>query len=344
MQNLRATFEAYTLRFRFEAGTSRGILKEKKNYFIRIFDAQNPDLQGVGEVNILKGLSLDDRADLEVKLTEILQKYENRTLQVSDLDDFPAIRFALETAEKDLQNGGNGIVFPSPFTEGKTFIPINGLIWMGSREWMLSQIQEKIEKGFTCLKMKIGALDFETELEILRQIRKQFPSPQEMILRVDANGAFLPQEALEKLKKLAELHIHSIEQPIAPRQIETLAWLCENSPVPIALDEELIGNSHQKENLLQTIRPQFIVLKPALLGGFAECEQWIQLAQKWQIGWWITSALESSIGLSAIAQWTATLPITGHQGLGTGQIYENNFPAKLRLEGEKLWFNSTINP
>ncbi|WP_448529272.1 o-succinylbenzoate synthase [Raineya sp.] len=338
MQNLQATFEPYVLYFRFEAGTSRGILREKKNYFIRIWDKSNPHIQGVGEVNVLKGLSLDDRADLEQKITEILQKYQNQTLQSTDLEAFPAIRFALETAEKDLANGGKKRIFPSAFTEGKTFIPINGLIWMGSKEWMLSQIRQKVEKGFTCLKMKIGALDFETELSILHSIRKEFPSPQEMILRVDANGAFSAQEALKKLEKLSHYQIHSIEQPIAPNQIEQLAQICEKSPVPIALDEELIGKNHQKRQLLQSIKPHFIVLKPALLGGFAESEAWIQEAQNRKIGWWVTSALESNIGLNAIAQWTATLPFKGHQGLGTGQIYENNLPTELYLEGEKLFF------
>jgi o-succinylbenzoate synthase len=338
MQNLQATFEPYVLRFRFEAGTSRGILREKKNYFIKIWDKTKPQIQGIGEINVLKGLSLDDRTDLEEKIAEILQKYQSQALQNTDLEPFPAIRFALETAEKDLQNGGQRIIFPSNFTEGKMFIPINGLIWMGNKEWMLSQIREKIEKGFTCLKMKIGALDFETELNILRAIRKEFSSPQEMILRVDANGAFSAEKALEKLKRLSELHIHSIEQPIAPNQITEMAQLCEKSPIPIALDEELIGKNSQKKYLLETIRPQFIILKPALVGGFKECETWIEQAQELGIGWWVTSALESNIGLNAIAQWTATLNFSGHQGLGTGQIYENNLPSQLHLEGEKLWF------
>lgn len=340
MQELQATFEPCVLRFRFQAATSRGILQEKKNYFIRIWYKHTPQIQGIGEVNVLKGLSIDDREDLEQKIREILQKYQNKTLKNSDLDKFPAIRFALETAEKDLTNEGKGIIFPSKFTEGKQCIPINGLIWMGSPEWMLAQIREKIEKGFTCLKIKIGALDFETELQILRSIRREFPSPKEMILRVDANGAFSVKDALEKLKKLAELQIHSIEQPIAPNQPEQMALLCENSPVPIALDEELIGKNHQKQTLLKIIKPQFIILKPALLGGFQECQAWIKEAEKLHIGWWITSALESNIGLNAIAQWTATLPFTGHQGLGTGQIYENNLPSKLYLNGELLGFRN----
>jgi o-succinylbenzoate synthase len=330
---MKADYKKYTLYFKFEAGTSRGVLTQKDTYFIRIWDENHPSCVGVGEANVLKGLSIDDREDFEEQLQKIIQKIENQTLSRYDLRHLPAIAFAYETAQKDLQNGGKRIIFPTKFVEGLHQIPINGLIWMGKPDFMLTQIKDKIEKGFNCLKMKIGAIAFHQELDILRYIRREF-SDKDLILRVDANGAFQASEALAKLNQLAEFNVHSIEQPIAPKQWEAMHELCEKSPVPIALDEELIGVfSHtEKLELLQKIKPTYIILKPALLGGFASCQEWISIAEKLQIGWWVTSALESNIGLNAIAQWTSSLPYSGHQGLGTGQLYHNNIESPLHTE------------
>ncbi|GAB4133733.1 MAG: o-succinylbenzoate synthase [Raineya sp.] len=336
---MKASYQKYTLHFKFEAGTSRGILTQKDTYFIRIWDENTPEMLGVGEANVLKGLSIEDSTDFEQRLQEVLQKFQAQTLQKEDLSRLPAIAFALETAQKDLENGGKKVIYKTKFVEGQEQIPINGLIWMGTPDFMLAQIKEKVEKGFRCLKMKIGAIDFFQELQILKYIRREF-SHKELILRVDANGAFASSEALAKLNQLAELQIHSIEQPIATKQWEALAKLCEQSPVPIALDEELIGISlrEKKENLLKKIKPSYIILKPALLGGFAACQEWIDIAESLEIGWWITSALESNIGLNAIAQWTSSLPYRGHQGLGTGQLYQNNIVSPLYIEGGFLGY------
>jgi len=252
---------------------------------------------------------------------------------------WPSIRFGLETALLDLKNGGNQILFPSAFTLGEQGIPINGLIWMGTPEFMKRQIRSKIDAGFRCIKMKIGALDFETEIELLKAIRSEF-SPEEITLRVDANGSFSYPAALEKLKRLSDLQIHSIEQPIEAGRWNEMAELCRQSPVPIGLDEELIGVSSRTEmqKLLETIRPAYLILKPSLHGGFSGCEKWIEQAGKFGSGWWITSALESNIGLNAIAQWTFQLNAKGEQGLGTGQLFTNNFDSPLEISGDQLWF------
>jgi o-succinylbenzoate synthase len=339
---IKTSFQSYTLKFKFEAGTSRGVLTEKKNYFIKLSDEQNR--VGIGEVNVLKGLSIDDREDLEDNLKLILKQLEQNQLDEQLLKQFPSIRFAIETAQKDLQNGGKRIIYSTDFAEGKAKIPINGLIWMGTKDFMLKQVTKKIAEGFRCLKMKIGAIDFEQELSILRAIRQEF-SEKEMILRVDANGAFNPDEALEYLQRLSEYHIHSIEQPIRPRQYEQMAWLCEKSPIPIALDEELIGLQEDvaKKELLDTLKPAYIILKPALLGGFVQSETWIRLAEQNKIGWWVTSALESNVGLNAIAQWTSHLPYQGHQGLGTGQLYTNNINSPLEVKKGYLQYNHENN-
>ncbi|KOY86481.1 o-succinylbenzoate synthase [bacterium 336/3] len=338
---MQITYTPYTFDFKFEAGTSRGVLTQKKNYFIKIVDKQGNT--GIGEVNVLKGLSIDDREDFKEKLEIILKQYQENEIDEHLLNKFPSVRFALETAQKDLENGGNKIIYPTKFTEGTHFIPINGLIWMGNKEHMLSQIAEKVKSGFNCLKMKIGAINFEEELEILRFIRKEF-SEKDMILRVDANGAFSPETALEKLKKLSDFQLHSIEQPIQPTQYEQMAYLCEHSPVPIALDEELIGiqDYNEKKKLLETLKPPYIILKPALLGGFQKSEEWIELAEKQQINWWVTSALEGNIGLNAIAQWTSHLAYKGHQGLGTGQLYTNNIPSPLVVDKGLLKYDKTF--
>jgi o-succinylbenzoate synthase len=256
-----------------------------------------------------------------------------------DLADFPSIEFGLETALLDLENHGKRKIFPGTFYEGKEGIPINGLVWMGDRPFMEKQLGEKIAAGFRCIKLKIGSLDFETELAILADIRKN-KTPQELEIRLDANGAFSNDEAMEKLEKLAVFGIHSIEQPIKQGQWTRMAALCENSPIPIALDEELIGirNPVDKAEMIKTIRPAYIILKPGLLGGFSKAQAWINAAGEQQVNWWVTSALESNIGLNAIAQWTSSLKPTMPQGLGTGQLFENNIASPLVIEDAMLWY------
>ena len=245
----------------------------------------------------------------------------------------------MEQAFLSLEAKQEGVLFPSPFTEGQVPIPINGLIWMGDKDYMQQQIREKLSQGFHCIKMKIGAIDFETEYQLLKNIRQEY-APSDIELRVDANGAFSPLEALEKLKRLADLQIHSIEQPIRAGQYEQMARLCEASPLPIALDEELIGVAcpERKKEILQWIRPAYIILKPSLIGGYRGSEEWIDLAEKQGIGWWVTSALEGNVGLSAIAQWTYTLKNPLPQGLGTGSLYTNNFPSSLEVKNGGLWW------
>jgi len=260
-----------------------------------------------------------------------------------DLSLFPSIAFGLETALLDLKAKGSKCLFPSAFTQGETGIPINGLVWMGNKDFMQKQIREKIAAGYHCIKLKVGALDFETELDIISSIRQQF-SPEDIELRLDANGGFTPTDALEKLEKLAAFHIHSIEQPIRQKQLEAMAELCQQSPIPIVLDEELIGvKPADKEFILEKIKPAYIILKPSLVGGFRQSEEWIQLAEKLNIGWWVTSALEANIGLNAIAQWTFMLNSKLPQGLGTGQLYQNNIPSPLAIESANLFYKPKNN-
>jgi O-succinylbenzoate synthase len=256
-----------------------------------------------------------------------------------NLSGFPAIKFGLETAIRDLQQGGKRLLYPSDFTEGTTGIPINGLIWMGRKQMMLSRIAEKIVYGFNVIKMKVGALSFTDELELLGVVRSKFP-PSRLEIRLDANGAWQQEEALYKLKQLSEFGIHSVEQPIAAGTPEAMARICSGSPVPVALDEELIGvnSPDQQEQLLTTIKPHYIILKPSLLGGISASEAWIRLAEKQGAGWWVTSALESNIGLNAITQWTATLDTTLPQGLGTGSLFANNIPSPLTVTGSRLFY------
>jgi o-succinylbenzoate synthase len=254
-------------------------------------------------------------------------------------DAYPSIQFGFETALLDFRHGGQRMVFPGPFAEGNLRIPINGLIWMGEAAFMRWQIEEKLAQGYNCLKMKIGAINFEAECNLLASIRERF-SPETITLRVDANGAFAPDEAAEKLAILGRFGLHSIEQPIRPGQPDEMTRLCRESPVPVALDEELIGvhGYGEKRKLLEGIRPPYIILKPTLLGGFGHCREWIDLADRLGIGWWITSALESNVGLNAISQFTASLHPTLPQGLGTGQLYHNNIPSPLEITNGFLWY------
>ncbi len=336
---MQATYHKYILNFKRPSGTSRGILKNKETWFIILNDNGK---QGIGECGILRSLSIDDRPDYEEKLKWVCANI-NLGLEklLSEIFNFPSIQFGLEQAFLSLQSQTKFELFPSKFTQGEKFIPVNGLVWMGTKEFMKAQIKEKLTSGFSCIKMKIGAIDFETEMELLTSIRKEFSS-NEIELRVDANGAFKPKEALEKLKRLSALGIHSIEQPIKQGQLEEMALLCEKTPLPIALDEELIGvfSETKKEEIVQIIQPQFIILKPSLIGGFNGSEQWIEKAKKYNISWWITSALESNVGLNAIAQWTFTLQNNIPQGLGTGGLYTNNFDSPLEIHKGNLHYNT----
>ena len=284
---------------------------------------------------------MDDRPCFEEKLQEVCRRINQETYDFNQpLFEFPAIQFGLETALIDLKKGGQHILYPSEFTEGKIGITTNGLIWMGDKTSMRQQIAEKIEKGFSCIKLKIGAIDWETEKEIIAEMRCQF-TVKELTIRVDANGAFTFQQATKVLSELAKMQVHSIEQPIKVGNLEEMAKLCSSTPISIALDEELIGFLllEKKRELLQTIKPQYLIIKPSLLGGFKASEKWISLANEMKIGWWVTSALESNIGLNAISQWVFTKNIDLPQGLGTGMLYSNNIDSPLTMVGEKLFYD-----
>ena len=342
---LQATYIILNLRFKQPAGTSRGILTEKETWIVKIWRSEQPEIYGLGECALFRGLSADDTPDYEKKLADICQNIN--TLMPYKLKGLSSIQFGLNTAMADLNNGGKRIIYPTPFTQGHKDIEINGLIWMGDKATMRQRIIDKLDAGFHCVKLKIGAIDFEEELDLLRYLRKQF-SKEVVELRVDANGAFTPQEAPRKLEELSRYDIHSIEQPIRQGQWKEMAILCRNTPIPIALDEELIGiKVADKAKLLDTIHPQYIVIKPSLLGSFPGSWEWITLSQERDIGWWITSALESNIGLNAIAQWTAYLqtflPTSMPQGLGTGQLYTNNIPSPLEQTGSIIRYNPRVN-
>lgn len=336
---ITANYHKYILNFKSPSGTSRGILKTKETWFIIL---KENGKHGIGECGILRTLSIDDKPDYEEKLKWVCQNiHEGLEKLLIDLIEYPSIQFGLEQAFLSLHSQSSFDLFPSDFTNGKAEIPINGLVWMGTKEFMKAQIKEKLEAGFSCIKMKIGAIDFETEIELLKAIRKEFSS-KEIELRVDANGAFTTDNALEKLNRLSELELHSIEQPIKQGQLNEMAELCAKTPLPIALDEELIGvfSLADKRKIIQTIQPQFIILKPSLIGGFAGSEEWINLAEAQKINWWITSALESNVGLNAIAQWTFTLKNKMPQGLGTGGLYTNNFDSPLEIDKGSLRYNN----
>lgn len=339
---MTATFQKYTLQFKQPSGTSRGILKTKDTWFI-IIDSEGK--KGIGECGMFKGLSIDDRADFEAILSWTCKNiFLGKEVLLDKLKAFPSIQFGVEMAFLDLDNAKPFELFPSKFTESQDQIPINGLIWMGTESFMKDQIKTKIEEGFSCIKLKIGAIDFQTELNLLKSIRTHF-SAEDIELRVDANGAFSPADALEKLKRLSDYQLHSIEQPIKQGQVEEMAKLCQTTPLDIALDEELIGvfDVTNKHDLLQIIQPQYIILKPTLVGGFSGSTAWIEAAENAKTGYWITSALESNIGLNAIAQWTYTLQSNKPQGLGTGGLYTNNFDSPLEVKNGKLQYRKTAH-
>lgn len=336
---LQASFSEKKFLFNFKARTSRGVMKDKTSWFIKVWDSHDPSVFGIGECGPLPGLSVDFTPTLTEKLEAIITSFNQSDYILTDelLNipfvpvSYPSIIFAFETALLDLVHGGRRIIYKNGFIDHQP-IPINGLIWMGDVDFMMSQITRKIKEGFTCIKLKVGGLDFERECDVLEYIRKRFYK-EDLTLRLDANGAFKTDDVLFKLDQLAKYTIHSIEQPIKPGQ-EEMEELCRKSPIPIAFDEELIGRHTlaEKKLLLQKTKPGFIVLKPSLHDGMKGCADWISLANEQGIGWWITSALESSIGLNAICQFTANYPVSIPQGLGTGAIYENNIDSPLTVK------------
>ncbi|WP_310993783.1 o-succinylbenzoate synthase [Aequorivita marina] len=335
---MTAHFTKHILDFKRPSGTSRGVMNTKETFFLIL---KNGEATGVGECGLLRGLSVDDTPHFEEKLQWVCKNISlGEEKLYHALTEFPAIQFGLETAFKSLQSKNSFVLYPSGFTRGEEQIAINGLVWMGDKAFMKDQIAEKLKQGFSCIKMKIGAIDFKTELELLKSIRNEF-SVSEVELRVDANGAFSRREALEKLKVLSDLELHSIEQPIKQGQWQEMARLCEDTPLPIALDEELIGvfSEEEKHKLMTTINPQYIILKPSLIGGFRGSDSWIRLSESHNAGWWITSALESNIGLNAISQFTFTKSSKLPQGLGTGSLYTNNIESPLEVSNGALHYN-----
>ena len=339
---MKASFHKYNLQFKVPSGTSRGVMTEKETWFIIL---ENEGKVGVGECGILRGLSCDDRPDYEEKLAWTCNNISLGVDQLWEaLLEFPSIQFGVEMAFMSLASNNPFLLFNSDFTNGIKSIPINGLVWMGNEANMKQQIEQKIAEGFKCIKLKIGAIDFDQELQLLGFIRAHF-SASEMEIRVDANGAFDIELALYKLHQLAGFELHSIEQPIQKSNTDTMSELCKISPIDIALDEELIGVflSQEKEDLIIKIKPKYIILKPSFIGGFRGTLEWISLAEKHNIRWWITSALESNIGLNAIAQFTYLQQNLMPQGLGTGALYTNNFDCPLDVYQGQLWYKNNVN-
>jgi len=337
---MKASYKKYILDFKRPSGTSRGILRRKETWFLILKDEDN---FGIGECGLLRGLSIDDFPDYEQELIWTCDNIHlGKDALWEALKEFPSIQFGMEQAFLSLETTDSFELFPSGFTQEKNTIPINGLVWMGDYGFMHEQIQKKLSEGFKCIKLKIGAIDFDQEIKLLSSLRKNYPK-KELEIRVDANGAFSKQDALNKLKIISEFELHSIEQPIRQGNIDVMKRLCEETPLPIALDEELIGiyDIAKKEELLRTIRPQYIILKPSLVGGYQGSEEWISVAEKENIGWWITSALESNIGLNAIAQWAYTLKTDMPQGLGTGGLYTNNIEGPLTVEKGQIFYDRT---
>ena len=343
---LHVRFFKRVFHFNFRARTSRGFMRDKTSWFISMEDDASPGIFGLGECGPLPGLSIDHKPDYEVTLSRIVEQVNRAALQLTDREtllkmvppEYPSILFGFETAVLDLLNGGKRVIFDNDFLRGEP-ISINGLIWMGDTDFMMDQINKKIAEGFGCLKLKVGGLDFDKECDILDYIRKRY-FKKDITLRLDANGAFKVDDVLYRLEELSKFRIHSIEQPIKPG-LEEMEELCRKSPIPVAFDEELVGKTSpdDKRSLLERLRPQFIVLKPTLHGGLSGCKDWISVAESLGIGWWITSALESSVGLNAICQFTANYRPSNPQGLGTGAIYENNFASPLVVRDGTILYN-----
>lgn len=338
---MRLAYAPYILKFKSPAGTSRGIMYEKHTFFIKIFDENDPSKFGIGECSVFPGLSPEADGNYGYKLVELLA---NIALgKETDLTGYSSVIFGLEQALRDFAGGCRHVYFPSEFTQGQESIEINGLVWMGDFDQMIERIDEKVGQGFHCIKLKIGAIDWKKEVDMIEYIRKKY-SESKLQIRVDANGGFTMDNALPRLKRLADLGVHSIEQPIPSGAPELMAFLCEVSPLKIALDESLIGvfGKDKKSILLDEIKPAYIILKPSLCGGFSGAEEWIRIAEERGIGWWVTSALESNVGLNALAQWTATLHTTIPQGLGTGALFTNNFECPLWLESDKMRYDASM--
>ena len=337
---MKANYRQHVLNFKRPSGTSRGILRTKETWFILL---NHNGMLGIGECGLLRGLSVDDRPDYEEKLAWTCKNIHlGFEVLYAALIEFPSIQMGLECAFITLHSKNPFQLYSHAFSEGSDEIPINGLIWMGEQQFMLDQVEEKLEQGFSCIKMKVGAIAFEQELVILKRIRERY-SKEEMVLRVDANGAF-GADAPAKLQQLAELDLHSIEQPIPQGNWKEMRTLCANTPLPIALDEELIGvfSREEKIALLEEIQPQYIILKPSFIGGLRGASEWAILAKEREIGVWVTSALESNVGLNAIAQWTYANAFDGHQGLGTGSLFTNNFPSPLVIKNGYLSVDKSI--
>lgn len=343
---LQTSLTKKTFHFNFTARTSRGRMNDRTSWFIKIWDDKNPDVVGIGECAPLPGLSIDDKPDFEETLRKTLSSVQTLNGTTSLLDDavalvpsgYPSIVFGIETAILDLKNGGRRVLFDNSFLQSKP-IPINGLVWMGDLDQMLQQASIKIDDGFRCIKIKVGGLNFEKECDIIQYIRKKY-FRDEIEIRLDANGAFKPEEALFKLNDLSRFKIHSIEQPVKPGRPE-MEELCRKSPIPIVLDEELIGveKFDDKKALLSRIKPQYIIIKPSLHGGIRAAQDWISIADSLGIGWWMTSALESNIGLNAICQFTANYQTTLPQGLGTGALYDDNFASPLEVKKGAIFYD-----
>ena len=331
-----------TFHFKQPAGTSRGVYTRRHSYFLTVTDDTRPGIKGFGECATLPDLSCDAIPEYETILRQLCKAVETLgKIPYDILRPYPSILFGLETAFAQLEAHGSTVLFDTPFGRGEVGIRINGLVWMGSFDEMYQRIEAKLQQGFHCVKLKIGAIDFDKELELIRHIRESF-SKKQIELRVDANGAFTPNDALQRLEALAKYDIHSIEQPIKQHQWKAMAGLCAVSPLPIALDEELIGVNvkSMKADLLDTIQPQYIILKPSLHGGMYGTEEWLQLAEERGIGSWMTSALESNVGLNAIAHFCAKVygsHITTPQGLGTGQLFTDNITMPLEIKRDELW-------
>lgn len=329
--------------FKEPAGTSRGVYHTRTSRFVRLTRDDMPGIAGVGECAPLPRLSCDDVPDYDAVLRRHCDDVCARgSIDVDALRDWPSMLFGLETAWRQLHVGGSTALSATPFARGQEGIPINGLVWMGDFDTMAARLEQKLAQGFSCVKIKIGAIDFADEIALIARLRDRYGSDR-IELRVDANGAFSPAEALDRLRQLSHYGIHSIEQPIMAGQWQEMARLCASSPLSIALDEELIGVNtlERKRELLDTIKPRYIILKPSLHGGMAGCREWIDLARERGIGSWITSALESNVGLNAIAHLAAEVygpAITMPQGLGTGQLFTDNIDMPITIRGEKLWY------